>query len=80
MAGASSAEGGITISFTNLKGISLSKDKKIASIEPGNTWGPVFEKLSESDVTVIGGRLSNIGVGGLTTGGMALRVSMSDLD
>ncbi|KAM0424329.1 hypothetical protein ACHAPT_010475 [Fusarium lateritium] len=68
-AGASSVEGGITISFTNLQGVSLSKDKKIASIEPGNTWGPVFEQLSKSDVTVIGGRLSNIGVGGLTTGG-----------
>ena len=80
MAGASSAEGGITISFTNLKGISLSKDKKIASIEPGNTWGPVFEELSKSDVTVIGGRLSNIGVGGLTTGGIVFYISVSDPD
>ncbi|PNP83860.1 hypothetical protein FNYG_02548 [Fusarium nygamai] len=38
-AGASSVEGCITISFANLKDVSLSKDKKIASIEPGNTWG-----------------------------------------
>ncbi|KAF5545716.1 FAD binding domain-containing protein [Fusarium mexicanum] len=68
-AGASSVEGGITISFANLKGVSLSKDKKIASIEPGNTWGPVYEQLAKSDVSVIGGRLYNIGVGGLTTGG-----------
>ncbi|KLO97162.1 6-hydroxy-d-nicotine oxidase [Fusarium fujikuroi] len=68
-AGASSVEGGITISFANLKGISLSQDKKIASIEPGNTWGPVYEQLAKSDVSVIGGRLYNIGVGGLTTGG-----------
>ncbi|RTE76764.1 hypothetical protein BHE90_008754 [Fusarium euwallaceae] len=69
MAGASSVEGGITISFMNMQGVSLSKDKKVASVEPGNTWGPVFEKLAKSDVTVVGGRLSNIGVGGLTTGG-----------
>jgi FAD/FMN-containing dehydrogenase len=68
-AGASSVEGGITISFANLKDVSLSKDKKIASIEPGNTWGPVYEQLAKSDVSVIGGRLYNIGVGGLTTGG-----------
>ncbi|KAF4966899.1 hypothetical protein FSARC_5463 [Fusarium sarcochroum] len=68
-AGASSVEGGITISFANLKDISLSKDKKIASIEPGNIWGPVFEELTKSDLTVVGGRLYNIGVGGLTTGG-----------
>ncbi|KAF4457682.1 hypothetical protein F53441_442 [Fusarium austroafricanum] len=68
-AGASSVEGGITISFANLKEVSLSRDKKIASIEPGNIWGPVYEKLAKSDVTVVGGRLYNIGVGGLTTGG-----------
>ncbi|KPM34456.1 hypothetical protein AK830_g12112 [Neonectria ditissima] len=68
-AGASSIEGGITVSFANLNGIALSKDKKIASIEPGNIWGTVFEELTKSDVTVVGGRLYNIGVGGLTTGG-----------
>ncbi|KAH7141930.1 hypothetical protein EDB81DRAFT_948217 [Dactylonectria macrodidyma] len=68
-AGASVAEGGITISFANLKAVTLSKDKKIASIEPGNIWGDVYAELAESDLTVIGGRLYNIGVGGLTTGG-----------
>lgn len=69
MAGASSIEGGITISFMNMKGITLSADKSIAAIEPGNIWGPVFEELTKSDLSVVGGRLYNIGVGGLTTGG-----------
>ncbi|KAF4947628.1 hypothetical protein FSARC_13930 [Fusarium sarcochroum] len=68
-AGASAAEGGITISFANLKAVTLSKDKKIASIEPGNVWGDVYARLAQSDLTVIGGRLYNIGVGGLVTGG-----------
>ncbi|KAM0427104.1 hypothetical protein ACHAQK_012211 [Fusarium lateritium] len=68
-AGASSVEDGITVSFANLKDVSLSKDKKIAPIGPGNIWGVVFEELAKSDVTVIGGRIHNIGVGGLTTGG-----------
>ncbi|WYZ41154.1 hypothetical protein EsH8_V_000049 [Colletotrichum jinshuiense] len=69
MAGASSIEGGITISFMNMKGITLSADKSIAAIEPGNIWGPVYEELTKSDLSVVGGRLYNIGVGGLTTGG-----------
>ncbi|KAK1961422.1 FAD binding domain-containing protein [Colletotrichum sublineola] len=69
MAGASSAEGGITVSFTNMKSVSLSADKTVASIQPGNIWGDVYEELAKSDLTVIGGRLYNIGVGGLTTGG-----------
>ncbi|KAF5023557.1 hypothetical protein F66182_4370 [Fusarium sp. NRRL 66182] len=68
-AGASSIEGGITISFANLKAVSLSEDEKIASIQPGNIWGDVFEQLAKSDLSVVGGRLYNIGVGGLTTGG-----------
>ncbi|EJT72459.1 hypothetical protein GGTG_09325 [Gaeumannomyces tritici R3-111a-1] len=68
-AGASSIEDGVTISFANMKDVTLSADKSIASVGPGNIWGPVFEELAKSDLTVIGGRLYNIGVGGLTTGG-----------
>ncbi|KAK7441284.1 hypothetical protein CaCOL14_006156 [Colletotrichum acutatum] len=69
MAGASSAQDGITISFQNMKGIALSADKKIASIQPGNIWGDVYRELTRSDLNVIGGRIYDIGVGGLTTGG-----------
>ncbi|KAK8075426.1 FAD-dependent monooxygenase yanF [Apiospora hydei] len=69
MVGASSIGGGITISLSNLNGISLNQDKSVASIGPGNVWGRVYESLAKSGLTVIGGRLSNIGVGGLTTGG-----------
>ncbi|KAK7921598.1 FAD binding domain-containing protein [Apiospora marii] len=70
-AGASSIEGGITVSFQNLKGVALSTDKKVASVQPGNTWGSVYSALQKDDVAVIGGRIENIGVGGLTTGAMA---------
>ncbi|KAI5462641.1 FAD binding domain-containing protein [Mariannaea sp. PMI_226] len=68
-AGASNIEGGITISFEKLNQIKLSSDKKIASVQPGNTWQRVYSELSKSDLSVIGGRVSHIGVGGLTTGG-----------
>ncbi|KAJ4250221.1 hypothetical protein NW762_012036 [Fusarium torreyae] len=52
-AGASGSEGGITISFANLKAVKLSNDKKIASIEPGNIWGDVYAQLAKSDLTVV---------------------------
>ncbi|KAK7947854.1 uncharacterized protein PG986_008740 [Apiospora aurea] len=68
-AGASSIEGGITVSFQNLSDVALSADKKVASVQPGNTWGSVYSALQKDDVAVIGGRVENIGVGGLTTGG-----------
>jgi FAD/FMN-containing dehydrogenase len=69
-AGASSIDGGITISLEKLNQIKLSADKKTALIGAGNTWSKVYSTLQKSDVSVIGGRVSNIGVGGLTLGGM----------
>ncbi|KAJ4293485.1 hypothetical protein N0V90_008768 [Kalmusia sp. IMI 367209] len=68
-AGASNIEGGITVTFDNMKSIALSVDNKIASIEPGNTWYEVYTKLEPKSLAVIGGRVAAIGVGGLTLGG-----------
>ncbi|KAL5000235.1 hypothetical protein BDV10DRAFT_183558 [Aspergillus recurvatus] len=68
-AGASSSEGGITILFRDLDEISLNDDKSVASIGPGNNWGQVYKALEPHGVSVIGGRLSSIGVGGLLAGG-----------
>lgn len=67
--GASSIEGGVTISFELMRAVKLSSDNTTASIEPGNRWGDVYQELSTTNVTVIGGRVFNIGVGGLTLGG-----------
>ncbi|KAF1847683.1 FAD-binding domain-containing protein [Cucurbitaria berberidis CBS 394.84] len=68
-AGASSADGGITVSFEKMKQISLSEDKKVASIEPGNLWFDIYTTLDKDHLAVVGGRVSGIGIGGLTTGG-----------
>ena len=68
-AGASSIEGGITVSLRNLDSIALSDDHKTAFIQPGNTWSRIYSELAKDDVSVIGGRVSPIGIGGLTTGG-----------
>lgn len=68
-AGASSIEGGITVSLRNLNSIALSADRRTASIEPGNTWGLIYSDLAKYDLSVIGGRVTPIGIGGLTTGG-----------
>ncbi|KAL1597171.1 hypothetical protein SLS60_008753 [Paraconiothyrium brasiliense] len=68
-AGASSIDDGITVSFESMKKIELSEDKRIASIEPGNTWFDVYHALEPDNLAVIGGRVAAIGVGGLTLGG-----------
>lgn len=68
-AGASSIEGGITLSLQNFNQIVPSSDKLSAAIGPGNRWHDVYVALQPQDIVVIGGRVSAIGVGGLTLGG-----------
>lgn len=68
-AGASNIEGGITVSLARFDEVTLSKDKKIAAVGGGNVWGTVYEALEPHNLTAIGGRLYDVGVGGLTLGG-----------
>ena len=67
--GASNVEGGITIDLVRLDGIELSEDGETASVGPGNRWGKVYEVLEERGRVVVGGRVSNVGVGGFMLGG-----------
>lgn len=53
----------------NLDNIILSADRKTAFIQPGNNWGRIYGELTNYDLSVIGGRVTPIGIGGLTTGG-----------
>jgi FAD/FMN-containing dehydrogenase len=68
-AGASNIEDGLTIDLIHLNDITVSADRKQASLGPGNVWYDVYSTLSPMGLTVIGGRVSAIGVGGLTLGG-----------
>ncbi|ODQ70330.1 hypothetical protein LIPSTDRAFT_35416, partial [Lipomyces starkeyi NRRL Y-11557] len=68
-AGASNVQGGVTFDMSALNAISLSENNSVASIGPGNTWFNVYSALEPEELTVIGGRVADIGVGGLTLGG-----------
>lgn len=67
--GASNSPGGITLWFKDLNEVSLNHDKSIVTVGTGNLWGQVYEALEPYGLTALGGRASDIGVGGLTTGG-----------
>jgi len=55
--GASSIDGGITISMEEFKKIAVSNDKETADIGPGNRWVDVYTTLEQSGVGVVGGRV-----------------------
>ena len=52
-----------------MKGVEYDSDASIARVLPGTRWHDVYEVLDEYGVSVAGGRLGHVGVGGLLTGG-----------
>jgi FAD/FMN-containing dehydrogenase len=60
--GASNIENGLTIDLTKLNQITASADKTQTSVGPGNHWYDVYTKLDPMGLSVIGGRVSAIGV------------------
>ncbi|KAJ1337835.1 prosolanapyrone-II oxidase [Microdochium nivale] len=68
-AGSNNIEDGVTIDLSKLNHISLSADKKTVEVGPGNRWVHVYSHLEPLGLTVVGGRVDSVGVGGLITGG-----------
>jgi len=60
---------GFTLDLVNLQQYELADDKKSLKLGPGWRWGPIFTKLAEQNLHVIGGRDSDVGVGGFLLGG-----------
>ncbi|KAF4637127.1 hypothetical protein G7Y89_g968 [Cudoniella acicularis] len=68
-AGGSSIQNGMLINMARLNMVSLSDDRKITKVGPGNTWYDVYKKLDPLGASVVGGREAGVGVGGLALGG-----------
>ncbi|KAI9651738.1 MAG: hypothetical protein M1831_000488 [Alyxoria varia] len=67
--GIANIDQGVTIDLGLLHGVTLSGDKKTVDIGPGARWIDVYESLEPLDISVSGGRVSDVGVGGLVLGG-----------
>ena len=61
---------GILIDLQKMNQITLSDDRATASLGPGGRWGEVIEALDPYGVSVIGGRIPNVGVAGVILGGL----------
>ncbi|KAL5437923.1 hypothetical protein PMIN06_010392 [Paraphaeosphaeria minitans] len=69
-AGAANINAGVTIDMRQLNGVSVDA-KNVVSIAAGNSWGDVYTKLQTKGLAVVGGRVSKVGVTGLTIGGLS---------
>lgn len=67
--GAANQPAGVTIDLGALKQITVSADRKKTSFGPGNRWGDIYPVLDAQDLAIPGGRVAQVGTGGLITGG-----------
>ncbi len=68
-AGASNIDSAVAIDLLDLTSFTIASDRKQVSVGTGLRWGQVYLQLDAQKLSVIGGRNSDIGVGGLTLGG-----------
>jgi hypothetical protein len=64
-------EDGVLLDLSELNNITLSPPKDVVSVGPGATWGKVYENIEKHHLTVVGGRVTDVGVGGLILGGVS---------
>lgn len=68
-AGAANIDSGATVDLSAIKDVVLSGDKTVVSVGPGATWENVYLLLDAQNLSTSGGRVSGVGVAGLTLGG-----------
>ncbi|KAK8867321.1 FAD-binding oxidoreductase [Apiospora arundinis] len=67
--GAASTNDGVLIDLSRLKRLEYHAEVQEAVLGPGLRWGDVYGYLDPFKVTVVGGRVLDVGVGGLPLGG-----------
>ena len=60
---------GVQISLTRFNTLKVNTEAQTVELGSSLTWGDVYERLDPYGVTVIGGGVPEVGVGGLMLGG-----------
>ncbi|KAL8910197.1 MAG: hypothetical protein Q9171_004495 [Xanthocarpia ochracea] len=68
-AGASNIQDGVTIDLSSLRQVEVVQSESVTKVGAGNRWLDVYSRLDPMGLSVVGGRVADIGVGGLTLGG-----------
>lgn len=59
---------GVLIDLSPFSQVDYDADNSVVTIGPGLRWGEVYEALEQYGMTAVGGRLLDVGVGGLILG------------
>lgn len=74
--GAANIQGGITVDMRAMNETVLNEGKTIVSLGPGGIWTDVYAFLDPHNLTVMGGRVNGIGVGGFSLGGTLMELEL----
>lgn len=66
--GAANIDEGVLIDLSNLDEVEYDRVSSLATVGSGGTWKKVYQRLFEQGLTVVGGRVGDVGVGGLLLG------------
>ncbi|KAI1735291.1 putative FAD-binding oxidoreductase [Xylaria scruposa] len=64
----SSIDGGVLISLGSFDKVSYDAETELVSLGPGARWNAVYTELDKYNRTTVGGRVLDVGVGGLALG------------
>ncbi|KAH8900554.1 FAD-binding domain-containing protein [Thozetella sp. PMI_491] len=67
--GVSNRQDGLVIDLKYLAQVKVSENREIVSVGPGKRWGELYQELEQQGLTVVGGRVASVGVGGVALGG-----------
>ncbi|KAF2270157.1 FAD-binding domain-containing protein [Lojkania enalia] len=68
-AGAANIDGGVTIDMQSMDQVTVSADQQQVSVGSGNRFGNIYTTLDDLNLVMTAGRVSTVGIGGLTIGG-----------
>jgi len=64
-----SSTSGVEIALSRFNSTRFNPNDGTVEIGPGLTWGQVYKPLGPTGMNVVGGRVTSVGVAGLTLGG-----------
>ena len=76
--GAANINQGVTINLRSMRNVTVNSDRSLVSIEGGAKWADVYPMLDALNLSTSGGRVADVGVGGLSTGGEHASVITKD--
>ncbi|KAF2269735.1 FAD-binding domain-containing protein [Lojkania enalia] len=67
--GFANIENGVTIDMRDMNTVDISRHGEVVEVGAGALWGHVYDVVEQRGLSILGGRVASVGVGGLTTGG-----------